>query len=249
MRTKLIAGNWKMNGSFSAHGALLRAIKEQWTAPPCGVLVCAPAVYLAQCRAELAGTPIRWGAQEVSAHRAGAYTGELAASMLADVGCSHVLVGHSEPRSHHGQTDAQIAQKCVRALEAGVAPILCVGETLPERDAGLAHAVVTRQLGAVLEMLSPQQAAQLVLAYEPVWAIGSGRTATPEMAQEIHAVLRRQLHAFSPPAAATVRILYGGSMKPDNAKALLAMPDIDGGLIGGASLQADSFGAIIQATA
>nr|WP_260115558.1 triose-phosphate isomerase [Pseudoduganella ginsengisoli] len=245
----MIAGNWKMNGSFESNGALLRALKEQWPTLPCDVLVCAPAVYLAQCRAELAGTGIGWGAQDVSAHTAGAYTGEVAAAMLADVGCSHVIVGHSEPRSYHGHSDALIAQKCLRALESSLAPILCVGETLAERDAGLTNAVVMRQLGAVLEMLTPRQAAQLVVAYEPVWAIGTGRTATPDMAQEVHATLRRQLHAFSPDAAATVRILYGGSMKPDNAPALMAMPDIDGGLIGGASLQADSFSAIIRAAA
>jgi triosephosphate isomerase (TIM) len=247
MRTRLIAGNWKMHGSFAANAALLRELKEHLAAPPCDVLVCAPAVYLAQCRAELAGTAIGWGGQDVSAHAGGAYTGELSAAMLADAGCSHVIVGHSEPRRYRGETDALVAQKTLRALEAGLVPVLCIGETLTERDAGRTDTVVARQLGAVLDMLSPQQATQLVLAYEPVWAIGTGRTATPEMAQQVHALLRQQLSAFSPDVAAAARILYGGSMKPDNAAALLAMPDIDGGLIGGASLQAASFTAIVRA--
>jgi triosephosphate isomerase len=246
MRRKLVAGNWKMNGNLAANAALLGGITAELGAPKCDVAVCAPAPYLAQCRAELAATPLAWGAQDVSAHEAGAYTGEVAAAMLADFGCTYVIIGHSERRAYHGEDDALVARKTQRALQAGLTPIVCVGETLAEREAGQTDAVVGRQIDAVLAALDADAAARLVIAYEPVWAIGTGKTATPQMAQEVHAMLRAKLLQKTA-AGAQVRILYGGSMKPDNARELMAMPDIDGGLIGGASLKAADFLAIVNA--
>lgn len=249
MRRKLIAGNWKMNGSLAANAALLNGIKAELGQPVCDVAVCAPAPYLAQCQSALATTAISWGAQDVSAHEAGAFTGEVAASMLVDFGCRYVIVGHSERRAYHGETDEMVTAKARRALATGVTPIVCVGETLQEREAGSTSAVVTRQLDAVLAALEAAETARLVVAYEPVWAIGTGKTATPEMAQEVHALLRSRLAAKSATTAKQVAILYGGSMKPDNARELLAMPDIDGGLIGGASLKAADFLAIVRSAA
>lgn len=247
MRRKLIAGNWKMNGSLAANAALLAGIKSELGQPSCEVAVCAPAPYLVQCRAELAATAIRWGAQDVSVHDAGAYTGEVSAAMLRDFECAYVIVGHSERRTYHAESSELVAQKALRALAAGLVPIVCLGESLAEREAGETAAVVGGQIDAVLAILDSAQLASIVIAYEPVWAIGTGKTATPDMAQEVHAMLRTRIAEKDKNAAASVQILYGGSMKPDNASELLAMPDIDGGLIGGASLKAADFLAIIRA--
>jgi triosephosphate isomerase len=247
MRRKLVVGNWKMNGSRAANAVLLSGISAGLNGAAAACAVCAPAPYLAQCQEALSGTPVGWGAQDVSAHAAGAYTGEVSAAMLADFACRYVIVGHSERRAYHGETSELVAQKTVAALEAGLTPIVCVGETLAEREAGQTVPVVASQLAAVLSLLDGAAVARIVLAYEPVWAIGTGRTATPEMAQEVHAQLRSQLQQKDGAAAGTVQILYGGSMKPDNAKELMAQPDIDGGLIGGAALKAADFLAIIHA--
>jgi triosephosphate isomerase len=187
------------------------------------------------------------GAQDVSAQKSGAYTGEVAASMLIELGCAYVIVGHSERRAYHGETDVLVAEKAKQALTTGVRPVVCVGETLAQREAGQTALVVQAQLQAVLDALSDDELLNVVVAYEPVWAIGTGKTATPEMAQEVHAVLRAQLRARSEMLAEKICILYGGSMKPDNAKELLAMVDVDGGLIGGAALKAEDFLAIIAA--
>ncbi|WP_183033672.1 MULTISPECIES: triose-phosphate isomerase [Cupriavidus] len=242
MRQKLVIGNWKMHGSLAANVTLLEAIKA---APASARLaVCAPFPYLAQCQALLAGSAVAWGAQDVSAEARGAFTGEVAASMLAEFGVSYALVGHSERRSYHGETDATVAAKAVRALEFGIVPVVCVGESLAQREAGETEAVVGRQLGAVLEALSLEQLGRIVLAYEPVWAIGTGKTASSEQAQAVHAFLRAQVAARDAGVAARMAMLYGGSVKPDNAAELFSMPDIDGGLIGGASLKSDDFLAI-----
>nr|WP_198983386.1 triose-phosphate isomerase [Herbaspirillum sp. ASV7] len=249
MRRKLVAGNWKMNGSLAANAALIAGIKEGLAAVACDVAVCAPAPYLAQVQAAVAGSVLASGAQDISAHASGAYTGEVSAAMLQEFGVQYVIIGHSERRAYHGESDAAVAAKTVAALKAGLVPLVCVGETLEQREAGQTNDVVGGQLDVVLAALSAEDAARIVVAYEPVWAIGTGKTATPEMAQEVHAMLRARLQAKSAEAAAKVRILYGGSMKPDNAVQLLAMADIDGGLIGGAALKAADFLAIIAAAA
>lgn len=242
---KLIAGNWKMNGGLAANDALVRAMLAGIGQPGAQVALCAPAPYLAQLQALLSGSPVAWGSQDVSAHEQGAYTGEVSAAMLRDFGCRYAIVGHSERRQYHGETDAVVAQKAQRALSAGITPIVCVGETLAEREAGLTETVVKRQLAAVIHAVA-HCTSEIVVAYEPVWAIGTGKTASPEQAQQVHAVLRQQI------AAATahperVQILYGGSMNAANAASLLAQPDIDGGLIGGASLKAADFLQIVAA--
>jgi len=236
-----------MNGSLVANAALLAEIKAGMASAACDMALCVPAPYLAQCQAELAGTAIALGSQDVSAHAAGAYTGEVAVSMLQDFACRYAIVGHSERRAYHGETDEAVAQKALRAVQAGVTPIVCVGETLSEREAGQTDAVVGRQLQAVLDVLDAAQVSKIVVAYEPVWAIGTGKTATPQMAQDVHLALRAKLAEKNSAAAVEVKILYGGSMKPDNAVELLAMPDIDGGLIGGAALKAADFLAIAAA--
>ena len=246
MRRKLIAGNWKMNGSLAANATLLDGILAGAANLNADLAVCVPAPYLAQVQAALAGSSIAWGAQDVSVHESGAYTGEVSVAMLKDFGCRYAIVGHSERRSYHGESDEVVAQKAVRALAAGLVPIVCVGETLAEREQGHTDAVVTRQLKAVLDAVGAQLSG-VVIAYEPVWAIGTGKTATPAMAQQVHELIRASLAQRDASAAATVKILYGGSMKPDNAKELLAMADIDGGLIGGAALKAADFLAIAQA--
>jgi triosephosphate isomerase len=247
MRPKLVVGNWKMNGNRAANAALLANIVEGLGQGGAQAAVCVPAPYLQQCAEQLAGSALAWGAQDMSAHAAGAYTGEVAASMLADFSCRYVILGHSERRAYHGETDALVAQKTRAALDAGLTPIVCVGETLAEREADQTNVVVGKQLSAVLALLDGAAAARIVLAYEPVWAIGTGKTATPAMAQAVHAQLRSQLLAHSAATAAQVAILYGGSMKPDNAAQLLAEADIDGGLIGGAALKAADFLAIVHA--
>jgi triosephosphate isomerase len=235
-RPRLVAGNWKMHGSRASNLALLEAVlKGLGEAAECAV--CPPFPYLAQVGERLRGTRIALGAQNVSEHAQGAYTGEVAAAMLVELGCRYVIVGHSERRQLYGESDAQVAAKFAAARAAGLTPIVCVGETLAERDAGQTEAVVGRQLAAVL---TKHSFAHAVLAYEPVWAIGTGRNATPEQAQAVHGFLRRKVPAQT-------AILYGGSVKPQNAAALFAMPDVDGGLIGGASLVAADFLAIVQA--
>lgn len=244
MRRKLIAGNWKMNGSIATNAALLDGIRAGANGLAADLVVCVPAPYLAQSQAALAGSPIAWGAQDLSLHAGGAYTGEVSGAMLRDFACRFVIVGHSERRSFHGETDAIVAGKTVRALSFGLTPIVCVGETLEEREAGQTEQIVSAQLGAVLAAVDAIE--KLVVAYEPVWAIGTGQTATPEMAQQVHAQLRALLLNADPAAGGGVRLLYGGSMKPDNARDLLAMADIDGGLIGGASLKAEDFLAIAR---
>ena len=244
---KLIAGNWKMNGSLAANEALVRAMLDglNGSAPVADMALCAPAPYLAQLQALLQGSPIAWGGQDVSAHEQGAYTGEVSATMLRDFACRFVIVGHSERRQYHGETDALVATKAQRALALGITPIVCVGETLAEREADQTEAVVKRQLAAVIHAVA-HCTSEIVVAYEPVWAIGTGKTATPEMAQQVHAVLRAQLSAATQHPE-RVHILYGGSMNAANAASLLAQPDIDGGLIGGASLKAADFLQIVAA--
>jgi triosephosphate isomerase len=233
-RARVVAGNWKMHGSRASIAALLDALVRE---SPEGCAVCAPYPYLAQVAERLKGTKIAWGAQNVSEHAQGAYTGEVSAAMLAEFGCRYVLVGHSERRQLYGETDAQVAAKFAAVRAAGMTPVLCVGETLQERDAGRTEEVVERQLSKILEKNTFEKA---VLAYEPVWAIGTGRNATPEQAQAVHAFLRKRV----PDGTA---ILYGGSVKPQNAAAIFAMPDVDGGLIGGASLVAKDFLEIVRA--
>lgn len=249
MKQKLIVGNWKMNGSLAANEALIAALKtglaSQAAQAPCGVAVAVPAPYLAQVQALVAGSRIALAAQDVSQHAGGAYTGEASADMLRDFGVRYTLVGHSERRQYHGETDAVVAAKAQRALAAGITPIVCVGETLQEREAGETQAVVKRQLAAVVQAVG-HCVTELVVAYEPVWAIGTGRTATPEQAQEVHAVLRAQLAAATTQADG-IALLYGGSMNASNAAQLLAQPDIDGGLVGGASLKAADFLQIVAA--
>ena len=245
MKKKLIAGNWKMNGSLAANQALLKGILSGLKDPACDIAVCVPAPYFAQCQALLATSPVELGAQDMSQHEIGAYTGEVSVAMLKDFGVRYAIVGHSERRQYHGETDAVVAAKAQRALANGVTPIVCVGETLAEREAGKTEEVVKRQLAAVIH-LNGHCISEIVVAYEPVWAIGTGKTATPEQAQAVHAVLRAQLKAATPQAE-RINILYGGSMNAANAEQLLAQPDIDGGLIGGASLKAPDFLTIIAA--
>jgi triosephosphate isomerase len=207
MRRKLITGNWKMNGGLASNAALLSAVKSELAQPSCQVAVCAPAPYLAQCQQLLAGTAVAWGAQDVSAHDAGAYTGEISAAMLRDFDCAYVIVGHSERRAYHGEGDETVGRKAARAIAAGLIPIVCVGETLAEREAGQTEQVVQRQLEAVLAQLAGNDLGKLVVAYEPVWAIGTGKTATPQMAQDVHAFLRGRIAARDAQAASGIQIL------------------------------------------
>jgi len=243
-RTKLVAGNWKMHGDSAANQALLDGIKAGAAASRATLAVCVPFPYLAQARTALSGTPIAWGAQDVSRHAQGAYTGEVSAAMLNDFGCRYAIVGHSERRSYHGETDETVAAKSDAAIKAGLIPIICVGETLAEREGNITGQVITRQLDAVIACIGAAGLAKSVVAYEPVWAIGTGKTASPEQAQEVHALIRARVAAADAHVAAGLQILYGGSMKPNNAKELMAQPDIDGGLIGGAALVAADFLAI-----
>ena len=244
MKQKLIAGNWKMNGSLSANEALVRAV-QAGAATGCQVAMCVPSVYLSQVQSLVAGSGIWLGAQDVSAHEQGAYTGEVSAAMLRDIGVRCCIVGHSERRQHHSESDALVAMKAKQALAASITPIVCLGETLAEREAGSTADVVRRQLAAVIH-LNGHCISEIVLAYEPVWAIGTGKTASPEQAQQVHALLRAQLRAATVQAD-RVSIVYGGSMNAANAASLLAQPDIDGGLVGGASLKAADFLSIVAA--
>lgn len=245
MKKKLVVGNWKMNGSLAANQALIEALLAGVGTPACGVAVCVPAPYWSQAQDLLASSAIDLGAQDVSQHAAGAFTGELSATMLKEFGVRYAIVGHSERRLYHGETDAVVAAKTQAALANGITPIVCVGETLAEREAGHTEEVVKRQLAAVVHT-NGHCISEIVLAYEPVWAIGTGKTATPEQAQQVHALLRAQLHAASNQSD-RIQILYGGSMNAANAAQLLAQPDIDGGLVGGAALKAADFLAIIAA--
>ncbi|WP_310613060.1 triose-phosphate isomerase [Limnohabitans sp.] len=251
MKQKLIAGNWKMNGSLAANEALVHEV-QQGLAQALGgrhaqVAVCVPAAYLSQVQQLVKGSGVALGSQDVSAHEQGAYTGEISAAMLKDFAVRYAIVGHSERRQYHGETDEQVAHKAQHALSAGITPIVCVGETLAEREAGKTEEVVKRQLAAVIHT-NGHCISEIVVAYEPVWAIGTGQTASPAQAQAVHAVLRGQLQAATEHSE-RVHILYGGSMNAANAVELLAQPDIDGGLIGGAALKAADFLTIIAAAA
>lgn len=248
MRQPLIAGNWKMNGSRSSNKALLEGIKAGiGEVKSAEVAVCAPYVYLADVEQELAGTPIVWGAQNLSTEEKGAFTGEIAASMLLDFKCKYVIVGHSERRSLYGEDDDIVTKKYAMAHNAGLKPILCVGETLEEREQGITEEVIARQINAVMNTLGASVLGEGVIAYEPVWAIGTGITATPQQAQDLHAFIRKLIAHQDPGAAELICILYGGSMNAANAAELLAMHDIDGGLIGGASLKSEDFLTICRA--
>jgi triosephosphate isomerase len=248
MRQKLVAGNWKMHGSLATNQALLTALASQLDgSSSMRCAVCVPFPYLAQAQSVLTGSSLAWGAQNLSQYDKGAYTGEVSASMLLEFGCRYVIVGHSERRALFSETDAMVAAKFMAALTAGLTPVLCVGETLEERDAGRAESVIARQLDAVIAESGMAGLAKAVIAYEPVWAIGTGKTASPEQAQAVHAFIRRKLAALDSNIAAALIIQYGGSVKAANAAELFSQPDIDGGLIGGASLDADEFVAICQA--
>ena len=245
MKKKLIAGNWKMNGSLAANEVLVKGLLAGLGTPTCQVALCVPSVYLAQTQLLLAGSAIDLGAQDVSQHEGGAFTGEISGAMLKEFGVRYLLVGHSERRQYHFETDEIVATKTQRALACGITPIVCVGETLAEREAGQTEVVVKRQLAAVIHA-NGHCISEIAVAYEPVWAIGTGKTASIEQAQQVHAVLRSQLQAATNQAD-RIHILYGGSMNAANAAQLLAQPDIDGGLVGGAALKILDFLSIISA--
>jgi triosephosphate isomerase len=248
MRDRLVAGNWKMHGSLPENATLLSAVRAGAQGLSAAqVAVCAPFPYLFQTQQALAGSRVAWGAQTLSQHAKGAYTGEVSASMVREFGCTYAIVGHSERRTLYGESDDVVAAKFAAAVDAGLVPILCVGETLAQREAGITEDVVAAQLEAVIGKGGIRVLDRAVLAYEPVWAIGTGRTATPEQAQAVHAFLRRRVARSDAALAGRVRILYGGSVKASNAAELFAMADIDGGLIGGAALVADEFMAICRA--
>ena len=246
MRRKIVAGNWKMHGSRASAHVLVDAIAKA-PAMACEIAVFPPFPYLAELIAAHVNVPIAFGAQDVSAHDKGAFTGEVAAQMIKDVGASHALVGHSERRQYHAESSEIVAAKYAQAQTVGLVPVLCVGETLEQRDAGYTEGVIAAQLDAVIARSGAASLADAVVAYEPVWAIGTGRTASPEQAQAVHAFIRDKIRREDGKIAGSLRILYGGSVKPDNAAGLFAQPDIDGGLIGGASLVAADFLAICAA--
>lgn len=248
MRQPLVAGNWKMNGSRESIDTLLNGmLAGMGEVEKAEVVVCAPFVYLSQVSEKLVGTAIAWGSQNINDNDSGAYTGEISGPMLNDFGCKYVIVGHSERRAIYGETDEDVMRCFMAAQTHELIPILCVGELLEEREQGITNEVVSRQLDAVINAAGIEAIGNSVIAYEPVWAIGTGKTATPEQAQEVHALIRAKLAQQDAKVAASVRILYGGSMKPDNARELIGMDDIDGGLIGGASLVAEDFLRICQA--
>ncbi len=246
MRKKLVAGNWKMHGSLAQNAMLLDAIRAGVDGLACEVAVFPPYPYLAQVQSALSGTAVAWGAQSVSEHAVGAYTGEVSAAMLADFGCRYVLVGHSERRALHGETDQRVAAQFAAAQRAGLFPVLCVGETLAEREAGMTDAVVFRQLDAVIDACGILALRAAVVAYEPVWAIGTGVTASPLQVQAVHSAIRSRVAGIDAGVAGVLRILYGGSVKPQNAEELFGQCDVDGGLIGGAALVAEDFLAICR---
>lgn len=248
MRRPLIAGNWKMHGSRSSVAALLDGIQSGMGAVrKAEAAVCPPFVYLAQVQTQLTGSAVAWGAQNLSHEKSGAFTGEVSADMLTDFACKYVIVGHSERRAIYGESDALVAKKYAAAQQAKLIPVLCVGELLEERESGATESVVARQLDAVLNNSGIASFADAVIAYEPVWAIGTGRTASPQQAQDVHAFIRARLRKQNAAIAEGVRILYGGSVKASNAAEIFHMSDVDGGLIGGASLKADEFLAICKA--
>ncbi|HTX25080.1 MAG TPA: triose-phosphate isomerase [Steroidobacteraceae bacterium] len=249
-RTPIVAGNWKMHGSRAENASLIEAIAAEFPAEPSAeCVVCPPFVYLLEVSRLLrdAEVPVALGAQDVSAESQGAYTGEVSAAMLKDIGCAYVIVGHSERRSLYGEGDQLVARKFAAALARGLVPLLCVGEPLSDREAGRTQEVIARQLDAVLELCGAESFGRAVIAYEPCWAIGTGRNATPEQAEEVHRFIRGRIGERNAKIASEARILYGGSVKAGNASELFTQPDVDGGLIGGASLKADEFLAILAA--
>ena len=248
-RRPLIAGNWKLNGTRHSVVELASAICAEPIPAGVDVLVCPTAMHLAEVLGVVGNSVVHLGAQNCAAHTAGAFTGEVAAQMLVEFGCEYVIVGHSERRALFGETSSVVATKCIVAQKAGLTPILCVGETLDEREAGQVESVIGEQLDALLSVAGVESFAQLVVAYEPVWAIGTGETATPAQAQAVHALIRGKIAKLDAGVAASLRILYGGSVKPDNAVTLFAQEDIDGGLIGGAALDAKSFLGICEGAA
>lgn len=250
VRDFLVAGNWKMNGDTARNAELVAGIVSR--APDSDrvkLMICPPYPFLSAIANQLAGSAVALGAQNVSEHQAGAYTGEVSPAMLQECGCEFVIVGHSERRTLYGETSAAVAAKFAAAVDAGLKPVLCVGETLEEREAGRTEAVIDEQLQPVLDAVGTSGFATAVIAYEPVWAIGTGMTASPEQAQDVHRHIRAIIASHDADLAESIQILYGGSVKGDNAAALFSMPDIDGGLVGGASLKADDFLAIAQAAA
>lgn len=248
MRRKLVVGNWKMHGSLTQNESLLSAVKSGAAQlSNVDIAVCAPFPYLAQLKQELSVSAIKWGAQDVHQLEKGAFTGEVSAPMLADFGCAYVIVGHSERRSIYGETSRLVAEKFAAAQRAGLIPILCVGETLEQRESGATEAVVAEQLDALLALAGVQALQKAVVAYEPVWAIGTGKTASREQAQAVHAFIRQRVAGHDAQVAQGLVILYGGSVKAANAPELFAMADIDGGLIGGAALIAEEFLGICRA--
>jgi len=248
MRQPLVAGNWKLNGSLASTKELLAGIKAGLAeVVNAEVAVCPPYIFIPEAQAQLADSSVAWGGQNLSAETGGAFTGEISASMLLDFGCKYVLVGHSERRTLYGEDNALVAKKFAVAKESGLIPILCVGETLEERQQGITEDIVAGQLAAVTDRSGIAALDGAVVAYEPVWAIGTGMTASPEQAQAVHAYIRSQLAQYDSAVANNMRILYGGSMKPENAVELLTQNDIDGGLIGGAALKAEDFLSICKA--
>ena len=248
MRKPIIAGNWKMNGSRSSIKELLEGIKAgMGNVKSAEVVVCAPAIYIADVSEQLSGSKVAWGGQNLSTEAKGAFTGEISADMLLDFKSEYVIVGHSERRTLYGETDQLVAEKFEVARKAGLKPILCIGESLEERESGVTNEVCARQINAVIDLSGIEALADGVIAYEPIWAIGTGVTATPEQAQEVHAYIRKMIaDNFGREAAENLSILYGGSVKPENIVSLIKKPDIDGALIGGASLKADSFLQIVK---
>lgn len=247
MRQPMVAGNWKMNGSSESVSQLIEGIKAGVGSANAEVVVCPPYVYLAPVAAGIAGSSIALGGQNLCDQDSGAFTGEVAGPMLKDIGCDYVIIGHSERRSLYGETDEITAEKYAAALKHGLKPIFCIGETLEEREQGVTEQVVSRQLDAILNTAGVASLTNAVLAYEPVWAIGTGKTATPDQAQDVHAFIRSKIAGLDASVSDGLRILYGGSMNPGNASELRSQPDIDGGLIGGASLKAEDFLAICSA--
>ncbi len=247
MRQSIVMGNWKMNGSRSEGIELAKAIVAGLKDGDKGIAVCVPSVYLSDIEKVIKDTPLALGGQNVADHTSGAYTGEISAFMLKECGCSYALVGHSERRTYYGDTNESVAARFCQAQKEGLTPVLCIGETLEQRESDTTFAVIDKQLNAVIDMAGIDALANSVIAYEPVWAIGTGKTASDEQAQEVHKYIREQIAAKSQTIAENVQIVYGGSVKPGNAKAIFAMADIDGGLIGGASLDAASFLAIYNA--
>ncbi len=248
MRQVMVAGNWKMNGSSESVKVLMAGIKAGMASvTDAEVVVCPPAVYLARVSGAADGTRIKVGSQNIGDQDQGAYTGEISGGMLKDTGCEYAIIGHSERRALYGESDKLVAKRFAAARRNGIKPIFCIGESLAEREAGVTNTICARQIDAVIDLEGVEALADGVIAYEPVWAIGTGKTATPEQAQEVHAFIRGKIAALNADVAVDLRILYGGSMNPANAAELIGQPDIDGGLIGGAALKAEDFLSICKA--